>query len=74
MSQDEVICVQPDTDLDEVEKLMGRNQVRRIPVVDGDKRVLGMIALADLARERKSVGESDFGKVVERISEPVSVR
>jgi CBS domain-containing protein len=74
MSQDEVVCVQPETDLDEVEKLMGRNQVRRIPVVDGDKRVLGMIALADLARERKSVGESDFGKVVEKISEPVGVR
>lgn len=73
MSSD-VACVSPDESLDEVEKLMSQRQVRRIPVVDESRRVLGVIAQADLARERKAIGENDFGKVIERISEPAGVR
>jgi CBS domain-containing protein len=74
MSGGDVACVRETDSLDEVEKLMGKRQVRRIPVVDPDNKVLGMIAQADLARERKAVGEKDFGKVIERISEPAGVR
>ncbi len=32
--------------------MMSSRQVRRIPVVDGNSRVVGMLALADLARSR----------------------
>jgi CBS-domain-containing membrane protein len=74
MSSGDLICIRAEDDIDNVEKLMGRNQVRRIPVVDDQKRVLGMIAQADLARERKAVGEKDLGKVLEKISEPAGVR
>lgn len=73
MTQEDLACVRPETDLDEVEKLMGRHQVRRI-LVDADNKVVGVIAQADLARERNAVGERDFGKVMEKISEPASVR
>lgn len=74
MSGRDLVSVRADADLDEVEKLMGGRQVRRIPVVDEQERVVGMIAQADLARERKAIGEHDFGKVMEEISEPVGVR
>lgn len=74
MSSGDLACVRPEDSLDDVEKLMSRHQVRRIPVVDEQNRVLGMIAQADLARERKAVGEKDFGKVLEHISEPAGVR
>lgn len=74
MSGGDVACVRADDSLDDVEKLMGKRQVRRIPVVDQENRVLGLIAQADLARERESVGEKDFGKVIEKISEPAGVR
>jgi CBS domain-containing protein len=74
MSSGDLICVRAEDDIDNVEKLMGRNQVRRIPVVDDQKRILGVIAQADLARERKAVGEKDLGKVLEKISEPAGVR
>ena len=74
MSGGDVACVRQDDSLDEVEKLMGNRQVRRIPVVDQDNRVIGLIAQADLARERKKVGDKDFGKVIEKISEPAGVR
>lgn len=63
-----------DDSLDEVEKVMSRHQVRRVPIVDEQNRVIGMVAQADLARERKAVGEKDFGKVIEKISEPAGVR
>lgn len=65
-----VACVKPDDSLDEVERLMGGQQVRRIPVVDQNDRIVGIVAQADLAREQGAVGSKDFGRVLEKISEP----
>ena len=42
--------------------------------VDADKKIVGVISQADLALERKAVGEKDLGKVLEKISEPAGVR
>ena len=58
--------VSPEDDLDEVMDLMKREQVRRIPVVEGD-RLIGIIAQADIASEGSS---RKTGDVVEKISEP----
>ena len=69
-----VHCCKAEDSLDEVENAMARNQVRRIPIVDDNNRVIGMVAQADLARERKAVGTKDLGKVLEKISEPAGVR
>lgn len=68
-----VHCCRAEDSLDEVENAMAKNQVRRIPIVDENNRVLGMVAQADLARERKAVGAKDLGKVLEKISEPAGV-
>ena len=68
-----VHCCRAEDGLDEVENAMAKNQVRRIPIVDENNRVLGMVAQADLARERKAVGAKDLGKVLEKISEPAGV-
>jgi CBS domain-containing protein len=65
-----VSSVKADDDLDEVERLMSSQQVRRIPVVDDRDRIVGIIAQADLARELGAVGTKDFSRVVERISQP----
>jgi CBS domain-containing protein len=65
-----VSSVKADDDLDEVERLMSGQQVRRIPVVDDRSRVVGIIAQADLARELGAVGTKDFSRVVEKISQP----
>ncbi len=56
MSSD-IQCCKVDDSLDDVEKIMSRHQVRRVPIVDENNRVVGMVAQADLARERKAVGE-----------------
>lgn len=69
-----VQCCRAEDSLDDVENAMARHQVRRIPIVDANNCVIGMVAQADLARERKSVGAKDLGKVLEKISEPAGVR
>jgi CBS-domain-containing membrane protein len=38
-----------DDDVDEVAALMGREQVRRLPVVDEQDRLVGIVSLSDLA-------------------------
>ena len=43
-------------------------------MIDSENRIVGVIAVADLARERQAVGEKDFGKVIEQVSEPAGVR
>lgn len=65
-----VSSVKLDDDLDAVERVMSGQQVRRVPVVDGQDRVVGIIAQADLARELESVGRKDFSRVMEKISQP----
>lgn len=65
-----VSSVKQDDDLDAIERVMSGQQVRRVPVVDGQGRVVGIVAQADLARELDAVGRKDFSKVVEKISQP----
>lgn len=62
----------PDDDVDQVERIMVERQVRRVPVVDADRRVVGMIAQADLARDDRAASDRDVGRIVEKISEPAS--
>lgn len=63
----EVVTVNADEDLSEALKLMATHQVRRLPVVDDDERLVGVLAQADVAREAK---EKTVGEVVEDISRP----
>jgi CBS domain-containing protein len=56
--------------VEEVEEVMARQQVRRVPVVDDSGRPVGLVAQADLARERKDLGNKEVGKVLASISEP----
>lgn len=69
MTGKNIQTVGPDAELDEVLKVMKQSQVRRVPVVEQDGRLVGVIAQADVAvdsnRSREEVGET-----VERISEP----
>lgn len=50
MSEDVLYCFDDD-DTDQVIGNMSRTQVRRMPVVDRDKRLVGIVSLSDLARD-----------------------
>ena len=41
----------PEDSIDEAEEIMREVGVRRLPVVDGSERLLGVLSLTDLARE-----------------------
>lgn len=49
------VTVMEDTTLERCAELMEEKQIRRIPVVDGYKRVIGIVSLADLARKQSAV-------------------
>lgn len=67
MTSGRLHTVRPDDDVDDVMRAMKSEQVRRIPVTEGD-RIVGIIAQADIATEGK--GDRKTGDVVEKISEP----
>ena len=55
-----------DQDTDQVMRLMGEKQVRRLPVVDGDKNLIGIVSLGDLAVRQ----DGHIDRTVRQISEP----
>lgn len=67
-------CCAPESEVEEVERVMAERQVRRVPVIDTQGCCVGMVAQADLARrEDRGVSDREVGRVVERISEPTGV-
>src|SRR5262249_11348319 len=68
MTPDVVYCF-ADQDVEEAAKLMQERQVRRLPVLNRDKWLVGIVSLGGLA-----VGTGDeklAGKTLEQVSEPI---
>ncbi len=64
----ELVVATPDMTTKEATKLMAEHQIRRLPVVDGD-RLVGIVSIGDLAvKEGK---DSRTGETLENISEGV---
>ena len=63
---DDVSAVTEDEPLTSVLDLMGRRQIRRVPVVDRDDRLLGIISMADIAN--RADYDEDLQDAFERIS------
>jgi len=66
MSQEVMYCFD-DQDLEEVAQNMGEMKIRRLPVVNRDKRLVGIISLGDLARKEDA---GTTGHAISEISEP----
>jgi CBS domain-containing protein len=62
MSTEQVLFCYEDEELDHVAKNMGSEQVRRLPVVNRDKRLVGIVSLGDLAQtEARSASKAVKG-------------
>jgi CBS domain-containing protein len=61
----ELVTIDPQQDLDEALRLMARHQVRRLPVVEEDGKLVGVVAQADVAEHAPG---AKTGEVVEQIS------
>ncbi|HLL11161.1 MAG TPA: CBS domain-containing protein [Rubrivivax sp.] len=55
-----------DQDTEEVMRQMGEKQLRRLPVIDADRKLVGIVSLGDLATRQNA----DIDETVRAISEP----
>lgn len=66
-----IVCAQPDMDTGAAAHLMGRRQIRRLPVVENGK-LCGMVSLGDLANREES--NPDAADALGEISSNISRR
>ena len=66
LASKDVVTIDPQQSLEEAARLMAEHQVRRLPVVEEDGRLVGMLAQADVAT---SGHDRLTGEVVEKISQ-----
>ena len=62
-----VQSVREDASVNEVLSMMGNSEIRRVPVVNGNDELVGIVSLGDIASQGNQDGK--VGKAVENISE-----
>ena len=63
----QILYCQADQSVDDVLKDMGDQQIRRMPVVDRDMRLVGIVSLGDLSRTARP---TEAGESLKEISSP----
>jgi CBS domain-containing protein len=71
MSEDIIFCFE-DQDLEEAASLMEEKQIRRLAVLNRDKRLVGILSLGDLAVECGDRAKA--GEILQEVSEPAVPR
>ena len=51
LMSDGIICAHEDDDVDAIAQRMSEEQVRRLPVLDSEAKLVGIVSLGDLTRE-----------------------
>jgi CBS-domain-containing membrane protein len=59
--------VRTDDDVEDAARRMSEAQVRRLPVIDENERLCGIVSLGDLARETR---DESAHEALEGVSEP----
>ena len=67
LMSDDIICAREDDDVDDVASKMSEAQVRRLPVIDDQERLCGIVSLGDLSRD---ADEDAAAEALEGVSEP----
>jgi CBS domain-containing protein len=70
MTSDGLVTVRQDADAHDIMGRMRSRQVRRIPVIDEEHRVVGVVAQADVARHVGPTEPVAFEKMMQGLSEP----
>jgi CBS domain-containing protein len=64
---DEIICARENDDVEEIAAKMSQAQVRRLPVIDDNERLCGIVSLGDLSRE---TDDESAHQALEGVSQP----
>jgi CBS domain-containing protein len=67
MTPDLVCCFEND-DIEEAARLMQETQLRRLLVIDDDRRLVGIVSLADIVQQTGD--DSLGGETLERVTDP----
>ena len=67
LMSDGLICARDDDDIEEVAMKMADAQVRRLPVIDRDDKLCGIVSLGDLSREATDTAAS---QALEGVTQP----
>lgn len=63
----EIICARDDDDVEDIAGKMSEAQVRRLPVIDDEERLCGIVSLGDLSR---GADEDAAAEALEGVTEP----
>lgn len=58
-----------DDEMSNAQRKMGEEQIRRIPVVDDDGKVIGILTLGDLAKYDLEIGQNEVSDTINSICE-----
>lgn len=64
----QVVACRGNLPLEEVEHLMQKAQVRRVPVVNSDGKLIGLVTLSDIARSAQSGAREHAPRVAETLA------
>jgi CBS domain-containing protein len=65
----DVIACRPDADVEKAVALMRENRIRRIPVLDADWMILGIVSMADLL-QRSDLPSGETHQTMKKVTEP----
>ena len=74
----QLACCHPEDSIEDAERIMSQAQVRRLPVINADGALVGILSLADLARQTlpqpdrqaPPVSDVEIGSTLTSISQP----
>jgi len=71
MTPDVIYCFE-DQDVEDAADLMEEHQIRRLVILNRDKKLVGIVSLGDLALEadEEDLDDAEVGEVLEQISQP----
>ena len=63
---EDLVTVTADTHIHVAQDIMSEHQVRRLPIVEGDNKLVGMVSLADIVRETSTRSAAEVLKDVSK--------
>lgn len=62
-----VYTCKAEKDITEAQNLMAQNQIRRVPIVDQQNKMVGILSMGDLAQNDKKIGQQNVATTIQNI-------
>lgn len=65
----EVVSIDPDFEVADLARLMTERRIRHVPVMDGDRNLVGLVSIGDVVKVRMDELETERAALVEYITQ-----